>query len=168
MLSLIAALADDYAIGKNGYMPWNLQDDLKRFAEITKGKTIIMGRKTFESLPGVLPQRKHVIISTSTDLKIDDEMVYVTRDVDSILKKYANQDEEVFVIGGTKIYEAALPYCNKLYLTFVEGDFEADTFFPKFDAAQFEIIERSELFTDNKSKIRFQYITLLKKPGANL
>jgi len=166
MLSLIAALADDYAIGKDGDMPWSLPDDLKRFAKITSGKTLIMGRKTFESLPKVLPGRKHVVISSG--FNIDNEMVELASDLDGTLKRYAEEDEEAFIIGGSAIYDHSLAYCDKLYLTFVEGDFDADTYFPKFDSAKYDVTERSEVLTDSKSGIKFQYITLTKKTEAAL
>ena len=166
MISLIVALADNYAIGKDGDMPWHLSDDLKRFASITSGKTLIMGRKTFESLPKVLPGRKHIIISSN--FHIDHEMVEVTSDLDGTLKRYAAEKQEAFIIGGSAIYEHSLAYCDKLYLTFVEGDFEADTYFPKFDPLKYYETERSEVLTDSKSGIRFQYITLAKKTEATL
>ena len=162
MLSLSVAMADNYAIGKDGDMPWHLSDDLKRFAKITAGKTIIMGRKTFESLPKVLPGRKHVVISASPDFKIEHEMVEVRSDIDSVFKEYAAKDEEAFIIGGAVIYDRALPYCHKLYLTLVEGDFEADTFFPRFDMSQYEEIERSDVVTDSKSGVRYTYVVLKK------
>lgn len=163
MLSLSVALADNYAIGKDGEMPWHLSDDLKRFAKITSGKTIIMGRKTFESLPRVLPGRKHVVISSSPAFKVENEMVEVRSDIDSVFKEYATKNEEAFIIGGAVIYNHALPYCDKLYLTLVEGEFEADTFFPKFDMSQYEEIERSDVVIDSKSGTRYTYVTLQRK-----
>jgi dihydrofolate reductase len=166
MLSLIVALADNYAIGKDGDMPWHLPDDLKRFSKITSGKTIIMGRKTFESLPKVLPGRTHIVISSSDSLdspKADNEMVEIRTDIDNVFKEYASKDTESFIIGGAVIYKQALPYCDKMYLTFVEGDFEADTFFPKFDMSMYVETERSEVLTDSVSGVRFQYITLSRK-----
>lgn len=162
MLSLIVALSDNYAIGKDGVMPWHLSDDLKRFAQITSGKTIIMGRKTFKSLPKILPGRKHIVISSSPDFNVESDMVVVRSDIDEVLHEYMVKNTEAFIIGGATIYKYALPYCEKLYLTFVSGNFDADTFFPEFDMTEYKEIESSDVTVDSKSGIRFKYVTLQK------
>ncbi len=163
MLSIIVSFAENYAIGKNGFMPWWLTEDLKRFAQITSGKTIIMGRKTFESLPHVLPNRKHVVITNSKDFFINDENVLITNDLYGTLEAYSKKEEETFIIGGASIFEKAIPYCKKLYLTLVEGSFEADTFFPKLNCENYVEIEKSETITDEKSGIKYKYVTLISK-----
>lgn len=97
---------------------------LKRFKKITYGKTIIMGRKTFESLPGILPNRKHIVITKDHNYNIKDENVLVVHNIEDVLK-YAHSKEEAFVIGGGEIYTQLLPYCTKLYLTKVISEKKA-------------------------------------------
>ena len=103
MLSIIAAISDNNVIGKDNKLLWHLPEDLKRFKELTTGHTIIMGRKTFESLGKVLPDRKHIIITRDTNYKVDDENVEIINEINE-LEKYINDDKEYFVIGGAIIY----------------------------------------------------------------
>ena len=91
MLSLIVAIANDNVIGKNNKLIWHISDDLKRFKQITSGKKMIMGRKTFESLPGVLPNREHIILTRDKNYTVDSNQVTIEHDFDSILKKYLNE-----------------------------------------------------------------------------
>ncbi len=163
MLSIIAAVSDNYAIGLNNDMPWRLPEDLKRFAQITMGKSIIMGRKTFEALPRVLPNRKHIVVTNSYNYKFDDDMVEITNDLNGILIKYRNLKEETFVIGGEKIFLQALPYCTKLYITHVFGNFDADTYFPKVSLDEYDMVEMSDIYTDKLSQIKYQFTTYIKK-----
>ena len=103
MLSIIVAVAKNNVIGKDNKLIWHLPEDLKRFKRITTGHTIIMGRKTFESLGRVLPNRKHIVLSKDKDFKVDDENVQVINDI-SLLGEYISSEEENFVIGGASIY----------------------------------------------------------------
>ena len=116
MLSTIVAIANNNVIGKDNKLIWHLPEDLKRFKQITTGKNIIMGRKTFESLGRVLPNRKHIILCNDMEMDIDNENVEILDDI-SKLDKYINSDEENFVIGGATIYKLLMPYVNKLYIT---------------------------------------------------
>ena len=132
MLSIIVAKAKNNIIGKDNSMLWKLPDDLKRFKEKTTGHTIIMGRKTFESLGGILPDRMHIILSRNPDFNIDSDYVKV---VHSLLElhPYMDDEEEHFVIGGAIIYNLLMPYCKKMYVTQLDKEFEGDALFPKIN-----------------------------------
>lgn len=143
MLSIIVAIAKNNEIGKDNKLIWHLPEDLKRFKKLTTGKTIIMGRKTFESLGKVLPNRKHVIITRNKNLKIQSEMVEVVTEIEEI-KKYITSEEECFVIGGASVYKMLLPYSKKMYITKIDKEFEADTFFPEVNEKEWEVIEKEK------------------------
>ena len=113
MLSIIVAVANNNVIGKDNKLIWHLPEDLKRFKALTTGHTIIMGRKTFESLGRVLPNRKHIVLCNDVNLNIENENVEVLSDI-SMLEKYINSAEENFVIGGATIYKLLLPKASKL------------------------------------------------------
>ena len=116
MLSIIVAKAKNNIIGKDNGMLWKIPDDLKRFREKTTGHTIIMGRKTFESLGGILPDRMHIILSRNPDFNIDSDYVKVVHSLLE-LQDYMEDEEEHFVIGGAIIYNLLMPYCKKMYVT---------------------------------------------------
>ena len=121
MLSIIVAKAKNNVIGKDNKLIWHLPEDLKNFKNLTTGHTIIMGRKTFESLGRVLPNRKHIVFTRNKDFKIDDENVEVIHEVEDI-KDIIEKEEEAFVIGGEKIYKLLLPYTKKMYITNINED----------------------------------------------
>ena len=123
MLSIIVAKAKNNIIGKDNSMLWKLPDDLKRFKEKTTGHTIIMGRKTFESLGRVLPNRHHIVLCNDANMKIDDENVEILEDI-SLLDKYIKDEEEHFVIGGATMYRLLMPYCTKMYITEINQEFD--------------------------------------------
>lgn len=126
-LSIIVAKASNNAIGKDNALLWHLSDDLKRFKKLTMGHPIIMGRKTFESLPGVLPGRVHYVLTGNKDYKAP-EGVLLFHDVKSLMESLP--EGENFVIGGEHMYKALLPYAGALYITEVEKPFDGDAFFP--------------------------------------
>lgn len=156
MLSIIAAVNENYVIGKNNKLPWHIPEDLKRFKKLTTGKTIVMGRKTFESLPGILPNRKHIIITRNMNYAYESDNVEIVHNLKDILK-YKDCKEEFFIIGGGKIYAEFLPYCEKLYLTKVHSNQNGDTFFPKFDINNYKILENEE---HNDNNIKYSFLTL--------
>lgn len=158
MLSIIVALSEDYVIGCNNKLIWHIPRDLKRFKKITYGKTIIMGRKTFESLPGILPNRKHIVITRDHNYSIKDENVLVVHNIKDVLK-YAHSKEEAFVIGGGEIYTQLLPYCTKLYLTKVISEKKGDTYFPQFNMEDYTVIECEK---HNENNMEYSFITLEK------
>lgn len=162
MLSLIVAVAQNNVIGKDNKLIWHISEDLKRFKEITSGKTIIMGRKTFESLPGVLPNRKHIIITRDKNYKVNSDNVTIVHDLNSLIDQYKNCDDEVFIIGGAEIYKQALPHADKLYLTKINNFFDGDTFFPEINYDYFKVEYTSEDFIDGKSGITYKFVNLVK------
>lgn len=161
MLSIIVAIGENGAIGKNNDLLWRLPGDLKRFKALTAGHTIIMGRKTFESLPnGALPNRTNVVLSKNKSAQFSNcTMVYSIKE---IIDKYLNDENEHFVIGGGELYKALLPYANRIYLTRVHQIFEADTFFPAFDMKDWIIEEKNSFPADEKNEYAFTYINLKK------
>jgi dihydrofolate reductase len=158
MLNIIVAVNEIYAIGKDNKLMWHIPKDLKRFKAMTTGKTIIMGRKTFESLPGVLPGRKHIVITKNKAYVVKDKNVEIVSDIKEVLK-YENTAEEFFVIGGGEVYRQLLPYCKRLYLTKVDNKLEGDTYFPKFDISKYKVIEEVMNVEEN---IKYTFLTLEK------
>ena len=120
-----------------------------------------MGRKTFESLPGVLPKRKHIVITRDKNYTVDNESVEVLHSVDEVLKKFENSSEEVYIIGGGQIYKEFLPHAVKLHLTILEKDFEGDTKFPEINKDEWITEEKSEIITENN--IDYYFIDLKRK-----
>ena len=162
MLSIIVAKAKNNIIGKDNKLLWNLPEDLKRFKKLTTGHVIIMGRKTFESIGRVLPNRKHIIFSQNKGLKYEDENVEVVHSMLEI-KEYIDNDEENFVIGGAMIYNLLMPYVNKMYITQIDKDFEGDAFFPKIDEEKWKIVEEENDLINEESNLNFSYITYERK-----
>lgn len=162
MLSIIVAVAENNVIGKDNKLIWHLPEDLKRFKKLTTGHTIIMGRKTFESLGRVLPNRKHVILCNDMELNIEDENVEVLEDI-SMLKQYIDSTEENFVIGGATIYKLLLPYANKIYLTLIHEKFEGDVFFPEIDEREWKVVETEKGLKDEKNPYDYEYITYTRE-----
>lgn len=155
-LSLIAAIGAANELGKNNDLIWHLREDMKFFRTQTSGKTIIMGRKCFESLPGLLPNRKHIILTNNKDYKV--EGATILHNKDEVLDYIKNTNEECFIIGGSKIYELFLPYAKYLYLTEIESNSEADVYFPTFDKTKYtkEILNELE---ENNIKYKFTKYT---------
>lgn len=159
--SIIAAIGKNNELGKNGGLCFQLHEDMKYFREKTKGHAILMGSKTFFSLPKMLPGRKHIVISSR--LKPEDlpEGVELFNSISAVVEKYKDSNEEIFVIGGGMVYAEMISYCSKLYLTEVDAeDKEADTFFQPFDKSQFsrEVVGSSE-----EDGVKFEFITYKRK-----
>lgn len=161
MLSIIVAIANNNVIGKDNKLIWHLPEDLKRFKKITTGHTIIMGRKTFESLGRVLPKRKHVILCNDMELNIDNENVIVLEDI-SLLKEYIDSEEENFVIGGATIYKLLLPFAQKMYITKIDEDFVGDVYFPKINEEEWKIIQEEQGIKNEANPYDYKYITYLR------
>ena len=157
IISIIAVLGKNNEIGKNNQLLCKLSSDLKRFKEITTGHTVIMGRKTFESLPkGALPNRRNIMLSRNLELKIENAEVYST--LDYALLKCINESE-VFVIGGAQIYSQALPVADKLYITRIHSSFpDADAFFPQIDRNIWKETNRETFPADEKNQFPFSFL----------
>lgn len=162
MLSIIVAIANKNVIGKDNALIWHLPEDLKRFKQITTGKTIIMGRRTFESLGRVLPNRKHIVLCNDMEMNIDNENVEVVKDIKD-LDKYINSSEENFVIGGATIYRLLMPYANKMYITKINEDFDGDAFFPEIKEEDWRIVDTQKGIKDEQNPFDYDYITYVRK-----
>ena len=158
-ISIIVAIAQNYAIGKDNQLLWHISDDLKRFKKLTAGHTIVMGKNTFYSLPvRPLPNRRSIVISDVTGEKIDGcDMAYSIDDAISLFDK----DKENFIIGGGSIYRQFMNYADKLYITWVYKDFEADTFYPEIDETIWKITEKEEHF-DEASQLKYAFYIYTK------
>lgn len=141
MLSFVAAVAENNVIGKNKTLIWNLPDDLSRFKEITltQSKTMVMGRKTFESIGKILPGRKHVVISRNKCYNINNGSVQTLHSIEDI-KPLIESPDEYFVIGGGEIFSLLMPYAKKMYLTIVHESFDGDTYFPEFNKDEWQTV----------------------------
>ena len=157
MLSLIVAKAKNNVIGKDNQLIWHLPEDLKRFKRLTTGHTIIMGRKTFESLGRVLPNRHHVILCNDANMEIDDENVEILEDI-SLLDKYIKDEEEHFVIGGATMYRLLMPYCTKMYITEINQEFDGDVSFPEINMSEWKVTEREKGLKDEKNPFDYEYV----------
>ena len=164
MITLIAAAAENNALGKNNEMIWHLPDDFKRFKKLTSGHFIIMGRKTYESLDGPLPNRTHIIITRQENYaeKVDANCCIVVDNIEDAIAKSASEDE-TFVIGGGEIYKLALPLADKIELTKVHGTFEADAYFPKIDENKWNLVNEDYHPKDEKHNFDFTYQTFMKR-----
>jgi len=149
MFSIIVAIGNNNEIGKNNKLLWHIPEDLKKFKEITQGKTVVMGRNTFESIGKPLPNRHNIVLSKNSKLFSNNcnEKLEIYDDFSKIVKKYRNSDEEVFIIGGAQIYKKALEsgIVEKLYISHIDfSDNEADTYFPKIDYNAWKKVEENE------------------------
>ncbi|MCX6747445.1 MAG: dihydrofolate reductase [Candidatus Nomurabacteria bacterium] len=158
-ISFIAAVGENREIGFGNELPWHLPDDLKKFKEITKGHTVIMGRKTYESMGKVLPDRKNIIITRNKNYKA--EGAVVVSSLEKALKEV--DEEEAFVIGGGEIFELALPYANRMYLTHVKAKVKGDSFFPDFKTAEWEVLGEEFHPKDEKHIYDFMFKTYKRK-----
>jgi dihydrofolate reductase len=152
MIILIAAVAENYALGKNNDLLWHLPLDFKRFKETTSGHYIIMGRKTFESFPRPLPNRTHVIITRQKDFKY--EGCIVAQDLEQAIA-ICPKNEDLFIIGGGEIYAQSIHLADQLDITRVHHSFDADVYFPEIDPEVWELT--SETFNPKDEKHLFDY-----------
>lgn len=161
MLSIIVAKAKNNIIGKDNQLVWNLPADSKRFKELTEGHTIIMGRKTFESLGKVLPNRKHIVFTQNPDFKVNDENVEIVHSLLQI-QEYMECDEECFIIGGATIYNFLMPYVEKMYVTQINRDFEGDSFFPRIDEDKWKEVSREKGQQDEENNLDYDFVVYEK------
>lgn len=155
---MIAAVAENDALGKDNTLLWHLPDDFKRFKTITTGHTIIMGRKTFESFPRPLPNRPHIIITRDRSYNTSYSECTVVHSLDEALDLVAKQ-ELVFIIGGGEIYTQAMSVSDKLEITRVHESYEADTFFPKIDPKIWKLVKEEHHPSDERHSVPFSYLT---------
>ena len=155
MISLIAAMGGNRVIGNNNSMPWRLPKDLAYFKKLTLGNTVVMGRKTFESIGKPLAGRKNIILTR--DKGYTREGCLVVHSIEEALKEIKDEQES-FIIGGGEIYSIFLPYANKLYITYIDHEFQGDTYFPEIDYGEWEVISRTpgEKNRDNSYSYYFE------------
>jgi len=159
-ISLIVAMASNRVIGLNNKMPWHLPADLKKFKKITMGSPILMGRKTYESIGRPLPGRITIIISRNLEYRQDGCLVF--NDLNTALKKGCESTEEVFVIGGSDVYEAILPLADSIYLTIINKAFEGDAFFPDIDLTDWLEVSREDITDDPDVDFSYSFLKLKK------
>jgi dihydrofolate reductase len=159
-ISLIVAMASNRVIGLNNQMPWHLSADLKKFKKITIGSPILMGRKTYESIGKPLPGRTTIIVSRNLKYRQDGCLVF--NDLETALKKACNSANEVFVIGGSDLYEALLPIADAIYLTIINREFQGDTFFPDLDLNDWSEVEREDINDDPDAAFSYSFLKLEK------
>jgi dihydrofolate reductase len=159
-ITIIVAAGENDSIGKDNKLIWHLSDDLKRFKELTSGHHIIMGRKTFESFPDLLPNRTHVVISSQKDYKVPEGVIVVKSLVEAL--NIAKDDPQPFIIGGGQIYEQAMEIADKIELTRVHENFGADTFFPKIDKTKWKEVSNILHKKDAEHAYDFSYITYVR------
>lgn len=160
-IAIIAAMADDGAIGFKNTMPWHLPADLKKFKEMTTGCAVIMGKRTFESLPnGPLPNRKNVVL-TSIMTEGVVEGYFEADSLEDAIELCSGQ-ETVYIIGGAAVYKQSLGIADEMYLTYIHSHFQADAYFPEFDKKKWKEVERSDFEPDDKNPYSYSFLKFIK------
>jgi len=157
IVSLIAAVDRNYVIGRDLDIPWRIPGEQKRFKELTLGRTVIMGRKTYDSISKPLPGRKTIVVSRTH--RIQSELCTTVASLQEAFEA-ARNEREVFVAGGGQLYAESMPYADKLYLTVIEHSFEGDIYFPAFDLEQFDVTFQQRV---DGSVYPYTYYTLERK-----
>lgn len=158
MFSIIAAIGINGEIGKNNNLIWHIPDDMKHFKKVTTGHSVVMGRNTFLSIGKALPNRTNYLV---TSKEVDCSNVFVVRDLEKFTKRYLNSEEEIFVIGGSMLYEYFLPYCKKMYITHInKACIDADAFFPEFDKS---LYDKKVLNEGTYNDINYQFYLYTKE-----
>lgn len=157
MVTIIAAIAENNALGKNNQLIWHLPADLKRFKKTTLNHVVIMGRKTFESLGKPLPNRTNILITRDKNYKA--EGCVVVNSLKEALETASKEDENPFILGGAEIYKQALPFTDKLDVTFVHHQFEADVFFPEINKTIWKETSREDFKANENNKYNYSFVT---------
>lgn len=164
MIIMIAAASDNNVIGKDNDMVWRLPNDFKRFKALTIGHSIVMGRKTFESLPGILPNRTHIVITRNNNYKqnfsASDNCIAERSLVEALITR---TDEDIYIIGGGEIYNQGMEIADKIELTRVHSTFKGDAFFPDIDLKKWKLEKEEFHDKDEKHEYSFTYQTYVRK-----
>ncbi len=162
-ISIIAAIGKNNEIGKNNDLLWRIPEDLKRLKKITSGHMVIMGRNTFHSINNrALPNRRNIVITSRKNFNFPNiEIVHSIEDAIELTKS----EKEVFILGGASVYQQFLPYTHRMYLTCVEQEYNADTFFPSFEWSDWQVKERTDIADDIKAGVDYSFVTLERKTG---
>lgn len=153
-------MAEDRVIGNKNRLPWHLPADLGHFKALTMGKPMVMGRLTWESLPGILPGRRHIVVTRNRDYPADG--CTVTHSLDDALRAAGDVDE-VMIVGGATLYQQALMRAHRIYLTLVHGKFEGDAWFPEIDPEDWVESEREFHESDERNPYPYSFVTLIRK-----
>ncbi len=166
-LSLLVAMARNRVIGRNNKLPWHLPADLKHFKFLTMGQTIVMGRKTYESIGRPLPGRANIIVTRQTGYEVPGAIVVNTID-DALLicERTGSINGENFIIGGEELYRQTLKICQRIYITEIQRDFEGDVFFPEFDPNEWEETQRDRHISENDTNLEYHFVVLDRKVSA--
>ncbi|MTD29760.1 dihydrofolate reductase [Planomicrobium sp. YIM 101495] len=162
MISLLVAHDREYVIGKDNELPWHIPEDLAYFKRQTMGKAMVMGRKTFESIGRPLPGRKNIVLTGNREYH--QEGVEIVHDLDEAIRLAGEHHEEVMIIGGEQIFRATLPLADRLYITYIDHDFEGDTFFPEYGKGWKRVSETEEYVS---SGIPYRY-QVYERSDANV
>lgn len=163
MLSIIVAISENNVIGKDNQLIQDLPKDLQRFKKITTNHVMIMGRKTFESLPGVLPYRHHIVLTKNKDYIVHNKNVTVIHSIPELFS-LLNPEEEHFIIGGGHIYNILLPFTEKIYLTKINQVFQGDTLFPQIDINNnWDVLEEEDGVLDEHNQLPHKFLILKRK-----
>ena len=155
MISLIVAYANNQVIGKDGMIPWKIKGEQRRFRELTTGNVVIMGRRSYEEIGKPLPNRTTIVVSNTVD--IEEDGCVTAKSLNEALKIAGGR--EVYISGGVRLYEEALPIVDKMYVTEIDYDIEGDTFFPKFDEKLFD----KEINEEVEGEVPYKYVTYTRK-----
>ncbi|WP_428241248.1 dihydrofolate reductase [Gynuella sp.] len=159
-LALVWAMARNRVIGKDNQLPWRLPNDMKRFRQLTTGKCVIMGRKTYDSLGRPLPDRENIVITRQQQLSLPG--VHVVGSLEEAIElaeslSTTRQQDEIMVMGGAEIYARALPVADRLYITHVHADIEGDTCFPEFDMQPWQLQSTEEFCADTDNSYDYSF-----------
>ena len=164
-ISLIVAVSENMVIGKDNKLAWHLPDDMNYFSNMTKGHSIIMGRKNWESIPKKyrpLPERKNIVVTRNN--KFEDKGAIIVNSIEKAVEKARRFDEEeIFIIGGGEIYKLGFPYVDKLYITEIYANIDGNTYFPKWNKENWKEISRISHPKDEKHEFDFDYVIYKKK-----
>lgn len=155
ILSIIVAMDKNHLIGKGNQLPWHLSADLKHFKTITLGKPIIMGRKTFDSIGKPLIGRRNIVISQQKNLELVGCEVFNSL---SAALHAVSDVEEVMIVGGAKIFKLVLPIAHRMYVTFIDHEFEGDTYFPRWNESDWQVVSEEKHDSDEKKRFSFRFV----------
>jgi len=161
-ISIIAAVADNFAIGKSNNLPWNLPADLKHFKELTTGHAIVMGKRTFESLPkGPLPNRKNIVLTSIMSEGVNEGYFEADSLEDALY--LCDHEEKVFIIGGATVYKQCIDKVDYMYITWIHKDFIADTYFPEIDSKVWQEVKHVDCEPDEKNPFSYTFSEYKRK-----
>jgi dihydrofolate reductase len=154
MIAIIVGMTEERVIGKDNALPWHIPEELKSFKELTNEQVVIMGRKTYDSIPSKfkpLPNRHNIVISRSMS---DEEGIDVCRSIQESIDKAKSYNKDIFIIGGSTIYKEFLPIADTMFISYIKGNFDGDTYFPEFKKDEWDIAEKVEF--DQFTRIKYK------------